>query len=150
MATKYINKLTDDELKDLFFKLVQSYYGPVNIHDYSCSPNMTDSVWIKGMCASQYNTFLNQEFRVEIVFDDYVVYGLHNSIPEDNNKEVVHHFEKVYRKYMRSKFGEPYIHDCPLNDCSVKSKVANTDSNIDTINKWRQVINEMQEGWVWH
>lgn len=143
MTTKYINKLTDDELKELFLKLVQNYYGPVNIHDYSCSPDRTDFVWIKGMCASQCNTFLTQEFRVEIVFDDYIVYSLPNSIPEDNTKEVVHYFEKVYRKYMCSKFGEPYIHDCPLNDCGVKSKVANNDSNIDTINKWRQVINEM-------
>lgn len=29
-----------------------------------------------------------------------------------------------------------------------KNKTYRDDSNIDTINKWRQVINEMQEGWV--
>lgn len=29
-----------------------------------------------------------------------------------------------------------------------KNKTHRDDSNIDTINKWCQVINEMQEGWV--
>lgn len=49
-------------------------------------------------------------------------------------------------KYIQAKFEERYNRDCSQSDHEDENnnnKVANTDSNIDTINKWRQVINEM-------
>lgn len=57
----------------------------------------------------------------------------------------------MVHEYMHSKFEGRYTHGCSHNghedkdNKTNKSKVANTDSNIDTINKWRQVIDNMQE-----
>lgn len=55
----------------------------------------------------------------------------------------------MVHEYMHSEFEGQYTHGCSHNghedkdNKTNKSKVANTDSNIDTLNKWRQVINEM-------
>ncbi len=143
---KYVNQLTEDELKELFLKFVQTCYGSVDVDYYFRSTKLTHNVHLKAVCTVWLSTDARYTVSLEVAFDDYIVYSLYTSIEGDNNMELVNIFKDVYHKYMQSKFGEQYNRDYPLSDHEdkdTKNKVGNTDSNIDTINKWRQVIDSL-------
>lgn len=108
---EYINKLTDDELKDLFLRLVQNCYGTVNIDEcFRCEHN--DSlVFFKGAYLSRIIRGVRCSSPINVVLDDYHVYDTNRDVMVDDS------FVKDYRKYMFARFGEQYAIDCFLNDC---------------------------------
>ena len=105
---KYANQLTEDELKELFLKFVQSCYGLVVKATFP-SKTTKQFVRIKGLCNSCDKTVLEYSVDIEWYLNDYDVY-VYNS--QDDSYEIVYSFESEYRKYMRSKFEEQYACDC--------------------------------------
>ena len=112
MELSYINQLTEDELKGLFTKFVESH-SDLEVKDYFHSTNTDRFIYLKGLCASGTNTPLRYSVPIEMSFDDYdvYVYNEHNS-----NYEVAYAYEVKYRNYLRSKFGDQYSHDCFWHD----------------------------------
>lgn len=108
---KYINQLTDDELKDLFLRLVQNCYGVVNIDErFRCEHN-DFLVFFKGAYISRVIRGIRCSSPINVVLDDYHVYDTNRDLIADDS------FIKDYRKYMFARFGEQYAIDCFLNDC---------------------------------
>ena len=112
MALSYINQLTEDELKELFTKFVESH-SELDVKDYFHSTNTARFIYLKGLCASGTNTPLRYSAPIEMAFDDYDVY-VYNE--HSSNYEVAYAYEVEYRNYLRSKFGDQYSHDCFWHD----------------------------------
>lgn len=109
---EYVNQLTEDELKELFLKFVQSCYGLVVKATFP-SKNTKQFVRIRGLCNSSDNIALEYSVDIEWYLNDYDVY-VYNS--QDDSYEIVYSFESEYHKYMRSKFGDQYSRDCFWHD----------------------------------
>lgn len=110
MKLKYINQLTDDELKDLFLRLTQNCYGTIDIDDrFRCEHN--DSlIFFKGVYSSYVTRGIRCSSPVSLALDDYNVYDMNCCLADDS-------FIKDYRKYMFARYGEQYAIDCFRNDC---------------------------------
>lgn len=106
---KYINQLTDDELKDLFLRLTQNCYGTIDIDDrFRCGRN--DSlIFFKGAYKSHVIRGIRCFSPVDLALDDYNVYDMNGGFVDDA-------FIKAYRRYMFARFGEQYAIDCFRND----------------------------------
>lgn len=106
---KYINQLTDDELKDLFLRLTQNYYGIIDIDDrFRCERN--DSlIFFKGVHSSHIIRGIRCFSPVSLALDDYNVYDMNCGLADGT-------FIKAYRRYMFARFGEQYAIDCFRND----------------------------------
>lgn len=51
MKLKYINQLTEPELKDLLLKFAQSYYGATDIVGYFRCKHYDTLIYLEGMCS---------------------------------------------------------------------------------------------------
>lgn len=112
MTLRYINQLTEDELKELFTEFVQNHSDLI-VKNYFHSTNTARFIYLKGSCDSGDNTPLRYSVPIEMAFDDYDVY-VYNE--HSNNYEVAYAYENEYHSYMRSKFGDQYSHDCFWHD----------------------------------
>lgn len=108
MKLKYINQLTDAELKELFIKFAQSHCG-LFVNEYSRGMNTNDFIHLNGLCSLDADSPLRYAFPIEWAFNDYDVY-VYNE--QSHDYVVVYSFEDDYRKYMRSKFEDQYARDC--------------------------------------
>lgn len=109
---RYINQLTEYELKELFTKFVQSHSDLI-VKNYFHSTNTARFIYLKGSCNSGANTPLRYSVPIEMAFDDYNVY-VYNE--QSSNYEVVYAYANEYHNYMRYKFGDQYSRDCFWND----------------------------------
>lgn len=116
---KYVNKLTDNELKNLFVSLVKKYYGADNYYN-DCYIIRNPWVSVKGTFGSvtakrdfdKVNLYgVNDLFSIGLDFDDF------NVSPGENSYELNWGMTQEYRKHMFDKCGNQYAIDCFLNDC---------------------------------
>ena len=116
---KYVNKLTDNELKNLFVSLVKKYYGAGNYYN-DCYVLRNPWVSVKGTFGSviakrdfdKVNLYgVNDLFSIGLDFDDF------NVSPGENSYELNWGMTQEYRKRMFDKCGNQYAIDCFLNDC---------------------------------
>lgn len=108
MTLRYINQLTEDELKELFTKFVESQ-SDLDVKNYFHSTNTARFIYLKGLCTPGTNTPLIYSVPIEMAFDDYDVY-VYNE--HSSNYEVAYAYEVEYRNHLRSKFGDQYSRDC--------------------------------------
>lgn len=106
---EYINKLTDDELKDIFVCLGKEYCSAININDDFYVQHNYSSVTLEGT----YNTIVNgvkfSSVPIKFELDDYHVYN--------SNFELNWAMTQDYRKCMFDKFEKQYAYDCFWDDC---------------------------------
>lgn len=105
-ALKYVNQLTETELKALLLSFAQSCYGAVDIDDYFRCKHNANLIYLEAVCNVSPIKEMQQLVPIELALDDYNAYSIHNG-----NFEVAYHFEDEYQKYMRSKFGQQYTID---------------------------------------
>lgn len=106
MKLKYINQLTEPELKDLLLSFAQSRYEVTDIVGYFRCKHYDVLIHLEGMCSLSVIKEMQQVFPIELALDDYHAYSVHG-----NNLEVAYDFEDEYQKYMRAKFGKQYTID---------------------------------------
>lgn len=106
---EYVNKLTDDELKDIFVCLGKEYYGATNINDDFYIQYNYSSVTVEGT----YNTIIHgvkfSSVPIKLELDDYHVYN--------SNFELNLAMTRDYRKCMFDKYEQQYAIDCFWDDC---------------------------------
>ena len=116
---KYVNQLTDNELKDLFVSLVKKYYGADDYYN-DCYVLRNPWVTVRGTFGKvtakrdfdKVNLYgANGLFTIGLDFDDFQVY------PGENAYELNWDMTQEYRKYMFAKYGNQYAIDGFLNDC---------------------------------
>lgn len=116
---KYVNQLTDNELKDLFVSLVKKYYGADDYYN-DCYVLRNPWVSVRGTFGNvtakrdfdKVNLYgANSLFTIGLDFDDFQVY------PGENAYELSWDMTQEYRKYMFDKYGNQYAVDGFLNDC---------------------------------
>lgn len=106
MKLKYINQLTEPELKDLLLSFAQSCYGATDIVGYFRCKHFDNLIYLEGMCNLSVNEKMQQLFPIELALDDYQAYSVHG-----NNLEAAYDFEDEFQKFMRAKFGKQYTID---------------------------------------
>lgn len=134
---EYVNKLTDNELKDILTCLVTNYCEATNFNDDCYIHHNYSSVTVEGTFDTVTIDGAKCSTPVKLELDDYHVYN--------SNFELNWAMTQGYRKCMFDKYEQQYAIDCFWSDCDGDEivKIASTDPNLDTINKWRQVINNI-------
>ena len=107
---KYVNRLTDNELKNILISLAKDYYGMNNLDGDCCISRNDSSIVIGG----NFNTVIIKGVKcsapIKIKLDDFQVY---TEDPDFNYGDMT----IDYRRYMFAKYGNQYAIDCFLYDC---------------------------------
>lgn len=115
---KYVNQLTDKELKDMFVYLVKKYYEADNFYDdcyifrqpwTTVGGNFGTLKTKRGFDTDRSNE-VNNPILIELDFDDF------NVSPGENAYELNWGMTQKYRKYMFNKYGNQYAIDCFLDE----------------------------------
>lgn len=133
---KYLSQLNNDEIKDLFVALNKGVGKTYTV-------TLEDSIDFRGISSMELVGQSPKGGFVSYELDDYAL----NSSMGNYKQEVK--LTRILRSFMLDKFGKQYIEDCFWNNLESddgKSKESHTNPNLDTINKWRQVINGVSEG----
>lgn len=133
---KYLSQLNNDEIKDLFVALNKGVGKTYTV-------TLEDSIDFRGISSMELVGQSPKGGFVSYELDDYTL----NSSMGNYKQEVK--LTRILRSFMLDKFGKQYIEDCFWNNLESddgKSKESHTNSNLDTINKWRQVINGVSKG----
>lgn len=107
---KYVNKLTDNELKNILISLAKDYYGMNNLDGDCCISRNDSSIIIGGY----FNPIIANDVKcsapLNLELDDFCVYIV--------NKDTVVNWTMTlcYRKRMFSEYGNQYILDAYWND----------------------------------
>lgn len=105
---EYINKLTDDELKDILTCLVTNYCEATDFNCYYIDHNYS-SVTVEGTFNTVAIDGVKYSDSIKFELDDYHVYN--------SNFELNKAMTKDYRKCMFDKFEKQYAYDCFWDDC---------------------------------
>ncbi len=133
---KYLSQLSHDEIKDLFVALNKGVGKTYTV-------TLEDSIDFRGISSMELVGQSSKGGFVSYELDDYAL----NSSMGNYKQEVK--LTRILRSFMLNKFGKQYIEDCFWNNLESdegKSKESHTNPNLDTINKWRQVINGVSKG----
>lgn len=131
---KYLSQLSYDEIKDLFVALNKGVGKTYTV-------TLEDSIDFRGNPSME---LVGQSPKGVFIYYELDDYTLNSSM--GNYKQEVK-LTRILRKFMLNKFGKQYVEDCFWGafDGDEIAKMVSADSNIDTINKWRQVIDEFSE-----
>lgn len=105
---EYVNKLTDDELKDILTCLVTNYCEATNFNCYYIEHNYS-SVTVEGAFNTVAIDGVKYSESIKFDLDDYHVYNSHFEFNEAMTKD--------YRKCMFDKYEQQYAIDCFWSDC---------------------------------
>lgn len=133
---KYLSQLSHDEIKDLFVALNKGVGKTYTVA-------LEDSIDFRGNPSMELIGQSPKGGFVSYELDDYTI----NSSMGNYKQEVK--LTRILRSFMLDKFGKQYVEDCFWNHLEGddgKSKESHTNPNLDTINKWRQVINGVSKG----
>ncbi len=108
---KYVNQLTDDELKDLFIEVAEECLGSNILEDNCFVQRNYDSVAIKGLINTVVIGGVRLPYPISFELDEFHVYII------NKNAELNWTMTRCYRKHMGVKFGRDYAVDCFWDDC---------------------------------
>lgn len=111
MSHKYLDKLTDDEVKVLFLEVAEECLGSTIFEDNCFVQRNYDTVAIKGLTNTVYVGDKWLTYPISFVLDDFHVYSI--------AKDVVVNWTmtRCYRKHMGFRCGNQYILDAYWKDC---------------------------------
>lgn len=115
---KYVNRLTDNELKDMFVYLVKKYYGANNFYNdcyifrqpWTTVGGNFGTVKTRRNFSTGNSNGIDNPILIELDFDDFTV------SPGENAYELNWDMTQEYRKYMFDKYGNQYAIDCFLDE----------------------------------
>lgn len=110
MSHKYLDKLTDDEVKLLFLDVVDKCLGSTIFEDNCFVKRNYDTVAVKGLINTVNVGGKKLPYPISFVLDDFHVYII--------NKDIVINWAmtRCYRKHMGSRCGNQYILDAFWKD----------------------------------
>lgn len=110
MSHKYLDELTDDELKELFIEVVDECFGSSIFEDNCLVQRNYSTVAVKGLINSVNISDKKIPYPISFVLDDFHVYII--------NKDPVVNWTmtRCYRKHMGLRCGNQYILDAFWKD----------------------------------
>lgn len=107
---KYINQLTDDEIKELFIEVAEECLGSTIFEDNCFVQRNYDTIAVKGLINIVKIGDKKLPYPINFVLDDFHVHIV--------NKEIVVNWTmtRCYRKHMGSRCGNQYILDAFWKD----------------------------------
>lgn len=107
---KYVNKLTDNELKNILISLAKDYYGMSNLDGNCCISRNDYSIIIGGYFNPIIANGVKCSAPLKLELDDFLV---QTEDADFNYGDMT----LDYRRYMFAKYGNQYAIDCFLYDC---------------------------------
>lgn len=129
---KYLSQLNHDEIKDLFVALNKGVGKTYTVA-------LEDSIDFRGNPSMELIGQSPKGGFVSYELDDYTL----NSSMGNYKQEVK--LTRILRSFMLNKFGKQYLEDCfwVAFDGDEIAKMVSANPNLDTINSWRRVIDNI-------